>query len=104
VFCKQISSRLSAADLANFLRPCGRIREARIVEDKISKRSKGIAYVEFYEQSSVSRAIQCTGQLLMGIPIVIQPTESERNRHDDHYRYFYANIVFQRKLFLTSYS
>ena len=37
-------------------------------------------YVEFKDEESVPKAIQLTGQQLLGIPIIAQLTESEKNR------------------------
>ncbi|KAJ3306507.1 hypothetical protein HDV03_005117 [Kappamyces sp. JEL0829] len=79
VFCQQLSARLSNRDLYDFLSVCGRIREAKIVQDKMSRRSKGVAYVEFYDEESVPKAIGMTGHRILGIPIIISASESEKN-------------------------
>lgn len=84
VFVSQISAQLKSRDLSAFLAPSGRIREVRLVEDKVSRRSKGVAYVEFYEEASVARAIALTGTLLFGIPIIIQGSECEKNNIEDY--------------------
>lgn len=47
--------------------------------DKRTQRSKGVAYVEFYLEESVPKAIGMTGQKLMGIPIIVSASESEKN-------------------------
>ncbi|KAI7678391.1 splicing factor, CC1-like protein, partial [Hortaea werneckii] len=39
-----------------------------------------VGYVEFKEEEAVHRAIQLTGQKLLGIPIIAQLTEAEKNR------------------------
>jgi RNA-binding protein 23/39 len=83
VFITQISSRLRARDLSEFLRPCGKVREVKMVEDKVTRRSKGLAYVEFYDVESVPKAIAYSGQLLFGIPIIIQQSEADRNTLDE---------------------
>jgi RNA-binding protein 39 len=41
---------------------------------------KGLGYIEFYEIESVDKAVELNGQLLMGIPIIVQKTEAEKNR------------------------
>ena len=79
VFCQQLSARLQNRDLYDFLSACGRIREAKIVMDKMSRRSKGVAYVEFYNEESVPKAIGMTGQKLFGIPIIVSASESDKN-------------------------
>lgn len=48
--------------------------------DNKTRRHKGIAYIEFVEINSVSLALALNGQKLCGAPIVIQPTQAEKNR------------------------
>lgn len=52
----------------------------QIVRDRNTGRSKGIAYAEFEEEESVSKALSLSGQKLKDAPIVIMPTMAERNR------------------------
>lgn len=42
--------------------------------------SSSVGYVEFRNEESVPQAIQLTGQKLLGIPIIAQFTEAEKNR------------------------
>jgi RNA-binding protein 39 len=44
----------------------------------ISRHSVG--YVEFKNEESVAAALQLTGQKLLGIPVIVQLTEAEKNR------------------------
>lgn len=39
-----------------------------------------VGYVEFKSEESVTQALQLTGQKLLGIPIIVQLTEAEKNR------------------------
>ena len=39
-----------------------------------------VGYVEFRNPGSVSEAISMTGQRLLGIPIIVQVSEAEKNR------------------------
>ena len=50
------------------------------MKDRVSGRSKGVGYVEFKNEESVPAAIQLTDQKLLGIPIIAQLTEAEKNR------------------------
>ncbi|XP_027563830.1 probable RNA-binding protein 23, partial [Neopelma chrysocephalum] len=56
------------------------VRDVRIISDRNSRRSKGIAYVEFCEIQSVPLAIGLTGQRLLGVPIIVQASQAEKNR------------------------
>ena len=80
VFCRQLAQRVRSADLGQFCEAAGAVRDVRIVYDRISGRSKGVAYVEFVEEASVQKAIALTSQKLCGIPIIIELTETEKNR------------------------
>lgn len=80
VFVQQLSARLRTKELIRFFEKVGDVRDASIVKDKISGRSKGVAYVEFRDQESVLKAIDMTGERLLGIPVIVQHTEAEKNR------------------------
>lgn len=57
------------------------IRDIRVIADRNSRRSKGIAYVEFREVPSVDEALKLNGTKVEGIPIMIQRTQSEKNKY-----------------------
>ncbi|KKK13923.1 hypothetical protein P175DRAFT_0499418 [Aspergillus ochraceoroseus IBT 24754] len=80
IFVQQLAARLRTKELIAFFEKVGPVKEAQIVKDRVSGRSKGVGYVEFKNESSVAPAIQLTGQKLLGIPIIAQLTEAEKNR------------------------
>jgi RNA-binding protein 23/39 len=102
VFVSQLAARLTARDLGYFFEDKlgeGAVMDARIVTDRLSRRSKGcanilyswrsseytnrnfsIGYVEFRTIELVDQAINLSGTVVMGLPIKIQHTEAERNR------------------------
>ncbi|KAL2871862.1 putative RNA splicing factor (Pad-1) [Aspergillus lucknowensis] len=80
IFVQQLAARLRTKELIAFFEKIGPVKEAQIVKDRVSGRSKGVGYVEFKDESSVAPAIQLTGQKLLGIPIIAQLTEAEKNR------------------------
>ena len=105
VFVQQLAARLRTRELKEFFEKVGGVTEAQIVKDRISGRSKGyvpsfaplvshclvpcftnidifqrVGYVEFKDEDSVTQALQLTGQKLLGIPIIVQVTEAEKNR------------------------
>lgn len=47
----------------------------RMISDRYSRRSKGIAYIEFVDTTSVPLAIGLTGQRLLGVPIIVQASQ-----------------------------
>ncbi|KAH6666458.1 linker between RRM2 and RRM3 domains in RBM39 protein-domain-containing protein [Plectosphaerella plurivora] len=80
VFVQQLAARLRTRELKEFFEKVGPVNEAQIVKDRISQRSKGVGYVEFKNEETVAQALQLTGQKLLGIPIIVQVTEAEKNR------------------------
>ncbi|KAM3143819.1 hypothetical protein pb186bvf_004095 [Paramecium bursaria] len=66
---------------------CGKIRDIRIIRDQKSGRSKGVSYVEFYQEESIPMALSLNerlfimdGQEIGSIPIKIQLSQAEKNR------------------------
>ncbi|KAE8576713.1 hypothetical protein XENTR_v10004296 [Xenopus tropicalis] len=80
VFCMQLAARIRPRDLEEFFSTVGKVRDVRMISDRNSRRSKGIAYVEFVDQSSVPLAIGLTGQKVLGVPIIVQASQAEKNR------------------------
>ncbi|KAL0951241.1 hypothetical protein HGRIS_007959 [Hohenbuehelia grisea] len=83
VFCTQLAARLTARDLGYFFEDKlgeGTVMDSRIVTDRLSRRSKGIGYVEFRSIDLVEKAIALSGTVVMGLPINVQLTEAERNK------------------------
>ncbi|CAO3663947.1 unnamed protein product [Umbelopsis vinacea] len=80
VFVTQLSVRLESRELEEFFSQAGKVRDAKIIMDRNSRRSKGVGYVEFYEEASVQNALAMSGQKLLGIPVMVQVTEAEKNR------------------------
>jgi len=56
------------------------VRDVRLITDNKTRRSKGIAYVEFGEVESVPLAMGLDGQRLLGVPIIVQASQAEKNR------------------------
>jgi RNA-binding protein 23/39 len=101
VFVSQLAARLTARDLGYFFEDKlgeNTVLDARIVTDRLSRRSKGlvslferfafgvniirlrIGYVEFRSIEMVDKALSLSGTVVMGLPIMVQLTEAERNR------------------------
>ena len=80
MFVQQLAARLRTKELRRFFEQAGPVRDAQIVKDKVSGRSKGVGYVEFKLQESLPAALAMTGTKLLGIPVIIQLTEAEKNR------------------------
>ncbi|GAA5999546.1 uncharacterized protein JCM10292_004217 [Rhodotorula paludigena] len=81
VFVSQLAARVTDRELGIFFENyAGKVRDARVIVDRISRRSKGVGYVEFVELETVQKALTLSGTKLLGIPIQVQYTEAEKNR------------------------
>ncbi|KAH8409946.1 hypothetical protein KR009_001699 [Drosophila setifemur] len=80
VFCIQLSQRVRARDLEEFFSSVGKVRDVRLITCNKTKRFKGIAYIEFEDPESVALALGLCGQRLLGVPIMVQHTQAEKNR------------------------
>ncbi|XP_067652286.1 RNA-binding protein 39-like isoform X2 [Haliotis asinina] len=80
IFCMQLSARIRPRDLEEFFSSVGKVRDVRLITDNKTRRSKGIAYVEFAETDSVPLAMGLNNQKLLGVPIIVQSSQAEKNR------------------------
>ncbi|KAI6212147.1 hypothetical protein M3Y96_00509500 [Aphelenchoides besseyi] len=80
IFILQLSRETRPGDLEDFFSSVGPVRDVRIITDSKTRRSKGIAYVEFWGAETVPLALALNGQKLRNAPLVIQQTCAERNR------------------------
>lgn len=80
VFCMQLSARIRPRDLEDFFSAVGKVRDVRLITDPRTKKSKGIAYIEFQNLESVPLAMGLTDQRLLGVPIIVKPSQAEKNR------------------------
>ncbi|XP_018326850.1 RNA-binding protein 39 [Agrilus planipennis] len=80
VFVMQLSQRVRARDLEEFFSSVGKVRDVRLITCNKTRRFKGIAYIEFKDPESVALALGLSGQKLLGVPIIVQHTQAEKNR------------------------
>uniref|UniRef100_A0A0D6R0A3 RRM domain-containing protein n=1 Tax=Araucaria cunninghamii TaxID=56994 RepID=A0A0D6R0A3_ARACU len=79
VFAYQICLKANEKDVYEFFSRAGKVRDVRLIMDRNSRRSKGVGYIEFYDAMSVPMAIALSGQLLLGQPVMVKPSEAEKN-------------------------
>lgn len=79
VFAYQIALRADERDVYEFFSRAGKVRDVRLIMDRNSRRSKGVGYIEFYDAMSVPMAIALSGQPLFGQPVMVKPSEAEKN-------------------------
>ncbi len=78
IFVHQIHPKVDDRDLFDFFSYVGRVLDIRLIRDQRTTKSKGLAYIEFWERDSVQKAISLNGCELGGYPISIQITQSEQ--------------------------
>ncbi|KAG8364355.1 hypothetical protein BUALT_Bualt19G0120200 [Buddleja alternifolia] len=54
-------------------------KDVKLIMDRNSRRSKGVGYIEFYDAMSVPMAIALSGHLFLGQPVMVKPSEAEKN-------------------------
>ncbi|KAA8535974.1 hypothetical protein F0562_028452 [Nyssa sinensis] len=79
VFAYQICLKADERDVYDFFSRAGKVRDVRLIMDRNSRRSKGVGYIEFYDAMSVPMAIALSGQPLLGQPVMVKPSEAEKN-------------------------
>nr|KJB14937.1 hypothetical protein B456_002G149800 [Gossypium raimondii] len=79
VFAYQMPLKATERDVYEFFSKAGKVRDVRLIMDRNSRRSKGVGYIEFYDVMSVPMAIALSGQLLLGQPVMVKPSEAEKN-------------------------
>ncbi|MCL7048428.1 hypothetical protein MKW94_009625, partial [Papaver nudicaule] len=79
VFAYQISLKADERHVYEFFSRAGKVRDVRLIMDRNSRRSKGVGYIEFYDAMSVPMAIALSGQPLLGYPVMVKPSEAEKN-------------------------
>ncbi|KAL7104547.1 hypothetical protein ACP275_08G252100 [Erythranthe tilingii] len=79
VFAFQMPLKATERDVYNFFSQAGKVRDVKLIMDRNSRRSKGVGYVEFVDSMSVPMAIAMSGHLFLGQPIMVKPSEAEKN-------------------------
>ena len=80
VFCMQLAAAIRPRDLEEFFSRVGKVRDVRLITDPRTRRSKGVAYVEFRDLACVQAGLALSGEKLLGIPIIVKPSNAEKNR------------------------
>lgn len=82
VVCMQLAAKIRPRDLEEFFSSVGKVNDCRLITDNKTRRSKGIAYVEFEEIETVALALGLSGQKLLAVPILVQSSQvgAEKNR------------------------
>jgi len=80
VFATALPVRATERQLIDFFSKAGRVSDVRLITDRNSGKSKGFGYIEYASKDSMEAALLLSGTLLMGHTIIVQATQSEKNR------------------------
>ena len=86
VLVMQLSPRATTRDLEDFFSDLGDVREVRLIMDNKTRRHKGIAYIEFENASTATKALALDGKRFLGATMQIQSALVDRNRGDHHHQ------------------
>ena len=76
----QLAASIRPRDLEELFSRVGKVRDVRLITDPRTRRSKGVAYVEFRDLACVQAALAISGEKVLGIPIIVKPSNAEKNR------------------------
>ncbi|KAL8527557.1 hypothetical protein ACS0TY_005418 [Phlomoides rotata] len=80
-FVSNISLQASASDLRNFFSDAGGVVDVRILKDKFTKKSRGLAYVEFSDDAHLAAAVGKNKQIFLGKKLSILKSDPQgRNK------------------------
>eukprot|EP00928_Gymnodinium_smaydae_P065038 TRINITY_DN48239_c0_g1_i1.p1 TRINITY_DN48239_c0_g1~~TRINITY_DN48239_c0_g1_i1.p1 ORF type:complete len:400 (+),score=76.54 TRINITY_DN48239_c0_g1_i1:87-1202(+) len=82
VMVAALPSKCDERDLYEFFTGAGnKVRDVQIIRDARTGRSKGVGYIEFFNQEFAMKALSLNGHPLKGQTLCIQPSHAERNRY-----------------------
>eukprot|EP00899_Mesostigma_viride_P028498 jgi/Mesvir1/8833/Mv02732-RA.1 len=79
VYAYNLNSKADERDLFEYFSQAGTVADVRLIMDKNSRRSKGLAYIEFVSRDSVPAALALSGHIFMETAVMVKPSEAEKN-------------------------
>ena len=79
VFAYSIPVNATMDEMYKFFGRAGRVRDIRLISDRHTKRSKGMGYIEYESEVSVSKALGLSGQTLNSLPVIIMIPSNTNN-------------------------
>ena len=80
VFAYNLNLKADERDIFKWFSQAGMVTDIQLITDKNTKKSKGIAYIEYSTQEGAITSITAlNGQLFMSMPVMIKGSEVEKN-------------------------
>ena len=80
VFAYNLSTKADEREIYQFFSRAGQVSDVRIIYDRNTPRSKGMAYVEFVSKEHIPVALSLTGQMLRNQVVMVKSSEAEKVR------------------------
>uniref|UniRef100_T1J994 RRM domain-containing protein n=1 Tax=Strigamia maritima TaxID=126957 RepID=T1J994_STRMM len=82
IYISNLSYSATAGELQNHFQICGSIKRITIPRNKLTNRSRGVAYIEFIEKDSVKIALALNETIIRRRPICVFPKRSNQRKPD----------------------
>jgi RNA-binding protein 39 len=79
VFAYNVSTKADERDLFEFFSGAGTVLDVRIIYDRNTPKSKGMAYIEMAKREDVGPALALSGTPLRGQMVMVKASEAEKN-------------------------
>ena len=79
MFAYNLSTKADEREIFQFFSKVGVVNDVRVIYDRNTPTSKGMAYVEFEDVASVPAALATTGQILRNQVVMVKASEAEKN-------------------------
>ncbi|XP_035540800.1 squamous cell carcinoma antigen recognized by T-cells 3-like isoform X1 [Juglans regia] len=81
-FISNINLKANCEDLHNFFSDVGGVHDIRILHDKFTGKSRGLAYVDFSDDAHLAAAVAKSKQMLLGKRLSIARSNPRKSRKD----------------------
>ncbi|XP_041010443.1 squamous cell carcinoma antigen recognized by T-cells 3-like isoform X2 [Juglans microcarpa x Juglans regia] len=81
-FISNINLKANSEDLHNFFGDVGGVHDIRILHDKFTGKSRGLAYVDFSDDAHLAAAVAKSKQMLLGKRLSIARSNPRKSRKD----------------------
>ena len=79
MFAYNVSTKADERDLFEFFTKAGTVLDVRIIYDRNTPKSKGMAYIEMAKREEVAAALALSGTPLRGQIVMVKASEAEKN-------------------------
>ena len=79
MFAYNLSTKADEREIYGFFSQAGVVQDVRIIYDRNTPRSKGMAYIEYADKASVAVGMALTGQMLRNQVVMVKSSEAEKN-------------------------